>query len=52
MKDTSMGSRTKQRVDKSMIDEMTLSAYSNMVLLKIPDFEKYLIFLKVVSFFS
>lgn len=35
-----MGSRTKQRVDKAMIDEMTLSAYSNMVLLKIPDFEK------------
>lgn len=35
-----MGSRTKQRVDKVMIDEMTLSAYSNMVLIKIPDFEK------------
>jgi len=40
MKDVSMGSRTKQRVDKAMIYEMTLSAYSKMVLLKIPNFEQ------------
>jgi len=35
-----MGSRTKQRVDKKFLDETTLSAYSNMVLVKIPDFDK------------
>ena len=35
-----MGSRTKQRVDKEFLDSMVLSAYSNMVLIRIPNFEK------------
>lgn len=35
-----MGSRTKQHIDKKMLDEMTLSEYSNAVLLKIPNFDK------------
>lgn len=38
--DTSMGSRTKQRIDEKQLKEMTLSAHSNMVLIKVPDFEK------------
>ena len=38
--DTTMGSRTKQRIDEKTLKEMTLSAYSNMVLIKVPDFKK------------
>lgn len=38
--DTTMGSRTKQRVDKDMLNEMVLSGLSNMVMIKVPDFEK------------
>ena len=35
-----MGSRTKQRIDEKELKAMTLSAYSNMVMIRVPDFEK------------
>ena len=38
MKDVSMGSRTEQKIDKDTLDQMILSAYSNMVLIKVPEF--------------
>lgn len=38
--DTTMGSRTMQRIDERTLKEMTLSAHSNMVLIKVPDFKK------------
>lgn len=38
--DTTMGSRTKQRIDEKELKEMKLSSLSNMVLIKVPDFEK------------
>jgi co-chaperonin GroES (HSP10) len=38
--DQTMGSRTQQRVDKEMLNEMVLSAHSNMVLIRVPDFNK------------
>lgn len=38
MKDVSMGSRTEQKIDKETLDQMILSAYSNMVLIKVPEF--------------
>jgi hypothetical protein len=39
-KDTAMGSRTKQKIDKEELDQMFLSGYSNMVMIKIPNFNK------------
>ena len=40
MKDTSMGSRTQQKIDREVLYQMVLSAYSNMVLVRVPDFKE------------
>ena len=39
-KDTSMGSRTQQKIDREVLDQMVLSGYSNMVLIKVPKFKE------------
>ncbi len=39
-KDTSMGSRTMQKIDQKVLDQMVLSSYSNMVLIKVPNFRE------------
>ena len=39
-KDTSMGSRTQQKIDREVLSQMVLSGYSNMVLIKVPKFKE------------
>ena len=39
-KQDTMGSRTQQKIDKNVLDAMTMSGYSNYVLIRVCDFKK------------